>query len=184
VSVATDATWVYFADYEGASYVNKTTGGTVQRLISTLGYAKSVTVDPSTGNIWVAATNNGIIASCNHAGTCSQWTWTGYYPFQVSVIGGVPYVIFSGSGIYRCASTADCSMANATQISTFSGYSFTFDSTYLYFPDIASVARCPLTGCSSPTVIGQASGTVAALTSDSTWVYWLTDTGEIQKVSK
>jgi hypothetical protein len=184
--LATDSTYLYFADYEGLAYVNKLSGGTVNRITSVLGYTSGVAVDPNTGNIWGAAANNNYIVSCTRAGSCSSWTWTGG-PAFLAFIGSSPYVLTQSSGFYKCASNADCSQANATQLMTQTpSYSnFSYDSNYAYFPYTALVQRCSISaGCTSPQNIAQAAGVVAWTAVDSTWVYWITNNGYIQKVAK
>lgn len=183
--VATDATYLYLADFQGLSYVNKTSGGTPTRIISTLSYTMATAVDPNTGNIWGAARNDNIVASCTRAGTCSQWTWTGG-PQGVAIIGGTPYILTQSSGFYRCASASDCAQANATQLSSAFASNFSYDANYAYFPFGGVVQRCSLsTGCgSSPQTIAAANGNAVWTAVDSTWVYWLSDTGYIQKVAK
>jgi hypothetical protein len=184
-SVATDATYLYVADYQGIGYLNKKTGGTVNRVISTLGNTNSVFVDPNTGNIWAAALANNYVASCTRAGVCSQWTWNNY-PAFIAVIGTTPYIVTFGYGIYMCASDTDCSQANAIKVTSEAPTyaNFSYDSSYLYFGSGALVQRCPLSGCTSGQNLGSAQGNVVWTATDSTYVYWLTSNGYIQKVAK
>jgi hypothetical protein len=184
-AVATDATYVYYADYQGLSYANKSTGGTLTRIISTISYTRGVAVDPNSGNIWGAA-QGGTVVSCTRTPSCSQWTWTGT-PYWVSIIGASPYVLTANGGLYKCVSDTDCTQASATQISSETGLSmFSNDATYAYFGYGAQIQRCALTGCTSggPTVVSGANGNVVSLTNDANWIYWLTSSGYIQKVAK
>jgi hypothetical protein len=186
-AVATDATYVYFADNQGLSYADKLTMATttLPRIISTISYTRGVAVDPNSGNIWGAA-QGGTVVSCTRTGTCSQWTWTGT-PYWVSIIGTSPYILTATGGLYKCVSDTDCTQASATQISTETGLSmFSNDATYAYFGYGGQVQRCALTGCTSggPTVVSGANGNVVSLTNDANWIYWLTSSGYIQKVAK
>jgi hypothetical protein len=182
--VAADATYLYVADYQGLAYLSKTSSGTVTptRIVSTFSYTQGVTVDPN-GNVWGAARNDNIVASCTRAGSCTQWTWTGG-PQGVAIIGPSPYVLTQSSGFYKCASLSDCSQANATQVTSESVANFSFDPNNAYFPFGATVQVCPLSGCPSPQTLAGANGNAVATANDMTWVYWLTDTGYIQKVAK
>jgi hypothetical protein len=183
--IATDSTNLYLGDSQGIGYVSKTTGGPVTRIISTIGYTVGVAVDPNTGNIWGAAHNNNFVVHCPLGGACSQWTWTGG-PGAVAVVGLSPYILTSSSGFYRCASDSDCTQANATQLTTQGGSNFSNDASYAYLEFGAAVQRCSLSaGCAAgPQTIAGAAGNVAWTAVDSTWVYWLTDNGYIQKVAK
>ena len=181
--VATDSSYVYLADFSGLAFANKTTGGGFAHISSTLGYSQGVALD-SSGNIWVAARNNDIVTTCTLGGCGAQWTWTGGPDF-IAVVGSSTYVATQNSGLYRCASATDCSQGNATQLTTESPANFSNDGTYAYFGYGGAVQRCSLsTGCATPQNVGQATGNVLWTAVDSTWVYWLTDAGEIQKVAK
>jgi hypothetical protein len=186
-SVAVDSTYLYFGDFQGLSYTNKSTGSSsVTRIISTISYTRGVAVDPNSGNIWGAATNSGNVVSCTRAGTCSQWAWSNS-PYQVSIIGTSPYVLASSGGLFKCTSDTNCTQASATQISSESGLStFTNDATYAYFPYGAVIQRCALAGCTTggPTTVTGANGNAVSVANDATWIYWLTDSGYIQKVAK
>jgi hypothetical protein len=60
-----------------------------------------------------------------------------------------------------------------------------FDANYVYFPDFTSaVYRCPLSGCTTPQMVGQGSGTPVSMATDATWIYWVTSTGNIVKAAK
>lgn len=184
VGVATDVSYLYLADFEGLAFAFNSTGGGFAHISSTLGYTQGVAVD-SNDNIWVAARNNNIVAQCTLGGCPNQWTWTGGPDF-IAVAGGTPYVATQSTGVYRCASLTDCSQANATQLSSQSLSNFSNDGNYAYFGSGGAVQRCSLSaGCmSGPQTIASASGNVVWTDVDSTWVYWLTDKGTIQKVAK
>jgi hypothetical protein len=185
--VATDANYLYFADGTGLGYVNKLTGGSVTRVTSLLGYTFGVAVDPNTGNIWAAALDNNMVASCTRTGTCSTWTWTNY-PGFLAVVGTTPYVMTQSSGFYKCVSDSDCTQATTTKLdaqsSTFGNFSY--DSNYAYFGYLALLQRCSLsTGCGAGGQnVAQALGNIVWTANDATWVYWITSNGYIQKAPK
>jgi hypothetical protein len=182
---ATDATHLYIGDSMGISYVNKTSGGTRSYITAALGYTRAVAIDTNTGNVWGAAPNDALVASCETSGSesCTTWPWSGMSPYDVHIAGTTPYVLDQGAGLYQCASEADCSLANAKQISTFGGPSFTVDPNFVYLPGPSEIEQVPIGG-TTPTPMATSAGDVIAMTNDMQYVYWLTSTGVIQKVAK
>jgi hypothetical protein len=182
---ATDATRLYIGDSQGITFVSKTTGGTLTRISSALGYTRAVATDPNTGNVWAAAPNDAFVASCTTTApfTCMTWSWSGESPYDVHIAGTTPYVLDQGSGLYQCASETDCSLTNAKQISTFGGPSFTVDPNFVYFPGPSEIEQVTIGG-TTPTPMATSAGDVIAMTNDMQYVYWLTSTGVIQKVAK
>jgi hypothetical protein len=182
----TDSSKLYIADWNGVSSVDKMLGGTVTSINTTFMYPRGITWD-GVSKLWVAGTNAGSVAQCPLTpGQCTAYDETSLgFPYDIHIIGGVPYFLTGSNGLYKCASAADCSAANLTKISTWGGQSFTYDTNYVYFPDFqSSVYRCPLSGCISPQLLGQNAGTPEGMASDATWIYWVTSTGNIVKVAK
>ncbi|MGH7435875.1 MAG: hypothetical protein ACRENE_09390 [Polyangiaceae bacterium] len=182
----TDGTYVYWGDYDGVGRVNKTTGGTQQRVWSAAGgsYVRSVSIDPSTGNVWAISQGSaGLVASCKPDGSgCS--TWSVAYPYDVRVIGSTPYIA-TENGIYTCASTTNCSSPSPYYTQNTGAMTVTFDSSTLYFAtNTPYFLDCPLGTCTSPGTLASEGGSVAWQVMDSSNIYWITTSGVVQKIAK
>jgi hypothetical protein len=186
----TDATYLYMGGASGISKTNKLTGGTPTLVnTTTLTYVRGVSWNSSSNNVWGASPDINDVEWCGlTSGPCTVWSWGSDAPFDVHVVGGQPFVMIQSSGLFRCSSEADCSLANATQESTWGQESFADDGANVYFADLGSyVYDCPVGGCSSvggPVKLAPSNGSVQDLTTDGTYLYWVTAAGGIYKVAK
>ena len=186
--LATDGSKLYLGAGGGLFSTSKTTGGTVTNINNAYTYGRGVAWDSATNKVWVAFPNPNVMDDCPTApGSCTAWTLSGAFDVHGGAGTGI-FFMSQNSGLYKCNTASDCS--TLTQFSTWGQGSFADDLTNVYFADYSyNVYYCPVGGCSGGgpiqlSAMGSGNGNIQGLTTDATWLYWITDTGKVYKVVK
>jgi hypothetical protein len=153
-----------------------------------------ITVDAT--NVYVADTHQGKVYACGKTSTCGTSPTvilTASWPRNIASTGSALYIAVNGDptnndvggGLYSCPMSG-CA-ANATPMAATTGAeAIAVDGQYVYWTVVNALYKCPLAGCGSggPQQVTATPGIVDNITTDTSYVYYVAQSGGVYKVAK